>query len=421
VDTLHAPSTPAAHAWPASGPDDSQVTPAKDARLRIALVGPLPPPAGGMANQTAQLARLLRADGVDVEIVQVNAPYAPAWIGRVRGVRALARLLPYLRRLWRAIGNCDVVHVMANSGWAWHLFAAPAIQLAARRGRPVVVNYRGGEAATFLARRARVVKGSLRRSSALVVPSGFLHAVFGSHGIDSRVVPNIVDVERFAPVADPAGDRSSTGAQAAPGTQSSPGAQAAGGSRPAAGPCLIVTRNLEPIYDVPTALRAFAQVRERHPHARLAVAGTGPARAALEALARQLGVRAQVEFTGRLDPAQIARLCSTADVMLNPARVDNMPNSVLEALAAGVPVVSTNVGGIPYIVEHERTALLVNAGDADAMARAALRVLGDAALRERLRREGREAALQYTWPRIGPQWLSLYRSLASARGAKVRA
>ena len=97
---------------------------------RLTLVGPLPPPSGGMANQTRQLASLLAAEGTDVRIVQTNAPYAPAWVGKVPVVRALVRLVPYLFRLWRDVGGADIVHVMANSGWAWHLFAAPAIWIA---------------------------------------------------------------------------------------------------------------------------------------------------------------------------------------------------------------------------------------------------------------------------------------------------
>ena len=99
----------------------------KFSALRVLLVGPLPPPAGGMANQTRQLAELLRAEGAQVEVVQVNAPYRPAWAERLKGVRALFRLLPYLLHLWRGCGRADVVHVMANSGWSWHLFAAPAV------------------------------------------------------------------------------------------------------------------------------------------------------------------------------------------------------------------------------------------------------------------------------------------------------
>jgi hypothetical protein len=113
------------------------------AGLHVGLVGPLPPPAGGMANQTRQLAELLRSAQADVSLVQSNAPYRPAWAGRVPVLRALFRLVPYLLRLWRAAGRSDVLHVMANSGWSWHLFAAPAIWVARWRQVPVVVNYRG--------------------------------------------------------------------------------------------------------------------------------------------------------------------------------------------------------------------------------------------------------------------------------------
>ena len=89
--------------------------------LRLAIVGPLPPPAGGMANQTRQLAELLRAERVDVTVVQLNAPYRPRFVGRLRGIRALFRLMPYLLSLWRAAGRVDLFHIMANSGWSWHL------------------------------------------------------------------------------------------------------------------------------------------------------------------------------------------------------------------------------------------------------------------------------------------------------------
>src|SRR6266567_4483278 len=98
-----------------------------DRELRIAIVGPLPPPSGGMANQTRQLTELLRAENMHAEVVQVNAPYRPAWIGHIRVLRALFRLLPYLVRLWRSAGDAQLFHVMANSGWAWHLSAAPAV------------------------------------------------------------------------------------------------------------------------------------------------------------------------------------------------------------------------------------------------------------------------------------------------------
>src|SRR5690606_27743470 len=195
---------------------------------RVGLIGPLPPPAGGMANQTRQLAWLLREADIEVELVQVNAPYKPAWIEGVRVVRALFRLLPYLVRLWRCAGRVELMHVMANSGWAWHLYAAPAVWIARLRGTPVVVNYRGGSADSFLSAQGRWVRPTLRRASAVAVPSGFLHAVFARHGISTEIVPNIVDLARFYP--------------------------ATGVRDTARGPHFIVTRNLEPLYDIETAL-----------------------------------------------------------------------------------------------------------------------------------------------------------------------
>src|SRR6185312_7665817 len=135
--------------------------------MRLALVGPLPPPAGGMANQTRQLAGLLRTGGVDVALVRTNEPYRPAWVESIRGVRAAFRLAPYVLRLASLAKACDVAHVMANSGWALHLFAAPAVRLMSRRNVPVIVNYRGGLAREFLRRSGSSVLRTLRRTDAL--------------------------------------------------------------------------------------------------------------------------------------------------------------------------------------------------------------------------------------------------------------
>lgn len=350
--------------------------------LRIGLIGPLPPPPGGMANQTLQLHGLLADDGHQVEMVQMNAPYRPAWAGRIPLLRAGVRLLPYLWRLWRTAGRVQLFHVMANSGWSWHLFAAPAIWIARLRGCPVLVNYRGGEADVFLQRSRGWVAPSLARSAALLVPSGYLAAVFERHRFGSTVIPNVINLERFS-----AAERQ-------------PCADAA--------PSILVARHLEPIYDNQTALRAFALVLAQYPAARLVVAGSGPQHAMLTALAAELGISASVQFTGRIANADMAALYRAADIMLNPSLVDNTPNSVLEALASGVPVVSTNVGGVPYLVQHGETALLVPAGDAEAMAHEMLRLLEQPALVERLRTAGLQMVRQFTWQQVRPRLIAAY-------------
>ncbi|NND68833.1 MAG: glycosyltransferase family 4 protein [Halioglobus sp.] len=335
-----------------------------------------------MAMQTLQLERLLSAEGVTVEVVQTNAPYCPAFIGRLRGVRAVFRLLPYLWRVWRLAGRVDVIHLMANSGWSWQLFAAPVLWLASLRRTPVLVNYRGGEAREYLAASARWVKPSLARATHLVVPSGFLQQVFREFGFGSEVVPNIIDLELFRPAAQRSERQGFT---------------------------LVVTRNLEPIYGLETAVRAIDIVRREVPDVRLQIAGSGPQRAELEALISALDLDGHVELLGRLERDAVLALYQRADAMLNPTRVDNMPNSVLEALACGLPVISTNVGGVPFIVEHEQTALLVDPEDPQAMADAVLTLYRDQSLGADLRERGIHEVARYSWNEVGPLWLNLYR------------
>jgi glycosyltransferase involved in cell wall biosynthesis len=336
-----------------------------------------------MAGQTAQLVELLAQDGVRVTFVPTNAPYRPSFVRRLHGLRALVRMVPYVVRLWRCAAHVSVLHVMANSGWSWHLFAAPAVWIGRLRRRIVVVNYRGGEAESFLSAAASVVIPTLARADVVAVPSRFLQEVFAQHGVETSVLPNIIDRKRF----HPADER-----------------RAAGGAN------ILVARNLEPLYDIGTAIRAMEIVRREVPHAQLTVAGTGAQHGALVRQAQEAGLDACVRFVGRLSRDEIAALNRDSDVVLNPSLVDNMPNSILEALASGTPVVTTDVGGIRHLVAHERTALLVPPGDPAAMAAAILRLIGDEALAARLRTEGLADVEQYTWMNVRERLFALYRS-----------
>jgi len=351
--------------------------------FRVGLVGPLPPPAGGMANQTVQLADLLRGEGVEVEIVQTNSPYKPAWVSSIKGMRALIRLFPYLIRLWNVAGRVQIIHVMANSGWSWHLFAAPAVWIGVWRKTPVLVNYRGGLAPEFLARSHAWIKPTLRKAEKLIIPSMFLRRVFEGYGVPAHVIPNIVDSALFSAVRD------------AP-------------CFPMQSPHFMVARNLEEIYDNATAIKAFVVIKSHYPNARLTLAGEGPELSRLIALVGELNLAESVTFTGRLQRREMADLYRDADVLINSSKVDNMPNSLLEAMASGLPIVSTSVGGIPDMVEDEVTALLVGPENPSALALAALRLLRDRGLYVRLMENGREKTKEYTWSKIKESWLSVY-------------
>lgn len=356
--------------------------------VRVCIVGPLPPPSGGMANQAKQLARLLTEEGVPIAFVQTNAACRPAWVESVPIVRAFFRLVPYLSRLWTVAGRTDVMHVFANSGWAWHLFASPALAIARLRRVPAIVNYRGGHADTFFATTPRWVLGMLARAALRVTPSAYLQRVFAKYHLDAVVIPNVIDLSRFT---------------------FKPGKDFG------AAPCLVVTRNLEQIYAIPLAIRVFVRVRESFPLASLVIAGSGPERSNLQAQVDRLAVAQAVRFTGRVDSADMPALYAGADCMLNPSTVDNMPNSILEAFACGVPVISTDAGGIPDMAQHGVSAMLSAVGDEDAMTANVLRVLQQAELADRLRHAGLGEARKYDWSEVKQQWLDAYYGAATGK------
>ncbi len=356
----------------------------------VALVGPLPPPSGGMGNQCEQLLRELHAAGADMRLLQTNAAYQPAWVGRIPRLRAFVRLLPYLWRAWTLLGQARVVHLMANSGWAWYLISLPVLLLARWRGVPVIVNYHGGLADEFLRRSPSHVRRMLGAAALRVTPSVFLQRVFAKYGLDAEVLPNGVDLRRFTP--SPTGIRDFGEA-----------------------PMLLVARNLEPVYDNAAAIQALALVRQRFPKALLTLAGAGVDKNRLQALAVELKLQDAVVFTGGVDNAQMAQLYAQADCMLNPSTVDNAPISILEAFACGLPVVSTNVGGVPDMLQHGINGLLVPVGDPQAMANAAVRLLCDTGLAARLREAGLCSAQASGWPTVSRQWLNTYQRVITAQ------
>jgi glycosyltransferase involved in cell wall biosynthesis len=237
-----------------------------------------------------------------------------------------------------------------------------------------------------------VARAAIRACQRNAVPSSFLSGVFAQHGLPATVIPNTVDVERFAfRRRDPLRPR------------------------------LLSTRNLEPMYNVACTLQAFRLVQDRHPGATLTLVGGGSQEAPLRVLADRLGLE-QVRFAGRLPPDRMPEAYASADIYVQTPDIDNMPSSVLEAFASGTPVVSTKVGGVPAILEDGVHGLLAPAGDAGAVARHVLGLLDDAALAARLAAAARESCDRYRWPTVRAQWLALYRELVEVHapaGAEV--
>ena len=173
-------------------------------------------------------------------------------------------------------------------------------------------------------------------------------------------------------------------------------------------PKFLSNRNFESHYNVGAVLSAFAHVQQQHPAAELVVAGNGSLRASLEAQSESLGL-ANVTFTGPVAPAAMPALYAAADVYVNASLIDNMPLSLLEAYGSGLPVVTSDAGGIPWIAEHGRTALVVPAGDVDALANAMLDCVrhSDAA-QVRARCALDFVAQRFIWSAVRDKWLRAY-------------
>ena len=132
--------------------------------------------------------------------------------------------------------------------------------------------------------------------------------------------------------------------------------------------------------------------------------------------AHRLGVSSRIEFPGAVGKARVPAALAEADIFLNTTNVDNAPVSVMEAMACGLCVVSTRVGGVPYLVEDGRNGLLVPPGDAEAMAAAVRRVLLEPGLAARVSENGRSDAQGSDWSVVLPVWEAILGSLVPDRG-----
>jgi N-acetyl-alpha-D-glucosaminyl L-malate synthase BshA len=164
--------------------------------------------------------------------------------------------------------------------------------------------------------------------------------------------------------------------------------------------------NFRPVKRVADVVRVFARVRQEL-DARLILVGDGPDAGSVIQLAGELGVSDYVTFTGVVDG--VAQLLQAANVLLLPSQTESFGLVALEAMASGVPVVASDVGGLPEVVEHGKTGFLAPVGDVDKMAEYTLRILADCTLCQTLSRQARERAIShFDYHKIVPQYESVY-------------
>jgi glycosyltransferase involved in cell wall biosynthesis len=370
---------------------DEQRDVAKD-KLRVLIVAPSLDILGGQAVQAARLMKRLQDElSLEIGFLPIN-PRLPGVLRKLQAikyVRTVVTSIWYVASLLGRLRNYDVIHIFSASYFSFVLAPTPAMLIAKLYGRKIVLNYHSGEAEDHLARWPSAIR-TLRLAEEIAVPSEYLVRVLSRFGLHARAICNTIEVEAFQ-----------------------------FRERRTLRPVFLSNRNLESHYGVDCVLRAFATIQKHFPEAQLTVAGDGSQRCALEQLAEELNLR-NVEFRGQVDHDQVFGLYDAADIYLNGSLIDNQPLSLLEAFACGLPVVTTNAGGIPDIVTQEQSGLLVQCEDHEGMADAALRLLGDSDLANRIVKQAREECAKYSWNAVRKQWLELYETLADEQKSEAR-
>ncbi len=357
--------------------------------VRVLLIAPSLDIVGGQAVQADRLLRALRGEpSVEVVFLPINpkAPWPLGPLQKIKYLRTVVTTACYLLKLIPLARRADVLHVFAATGPSFFMHPVPALLVAKSFGKKTILNFHDGRAGSYLARWPGFAAW-VSRFNEVVTPSEYLVEVFAHHGVRARSIVNQIDVEKFA-----------------------------FRKRPKPCPVFLHNRALEPLYNVACTLRAFALIQQRYPAASLTVAHDGPLRGELERLAQELGLR-NVRFLGFISGDDTLRVLQEADIYLTSPDIDNMPVSLLECFAAGLPVVATRAGGIPWMVEDGRTGLLVDCGDYEALARAAMRLIEEPDLCLRLTEAARAECSKYGWVTAGQAWLKSYRELANRETA----
>ena len=341
-------------------------------RLRVLLVSNFLSESRGTRAASEDLAARLSAAGHTV-------------ITTSSRVSRLPRLLDMVATAIRRRAHYDVVHVDVFSGMA---FCTAEIVCAVVRllRKPYVLTLHGGNLPEYARRWPGRVRHLLRHADGVTAPSLYLVRRMKPYREEIDCLPNAIDAGEHAFRL-----------------------------REHPRPRLLWLRGFHHLYNPALTPAVVARLTGEFPTCQLTMVGPDSGDGSLEdtvQAAAALGVAERITVAGRVPKSEVPRRMAEADIFLNTTFVDNAPVSVLEAMAAGLCIVSTCVGGIADLLEGERDALLVPPGDDAAMAAAVRRVLREPGLAARLSRNARAKAERFDWAQILPEWETYFTTLA---------
>jgi glycosyltransferase involved in cell wall biosynthesis len=292
----------------------------------------------------------------------------------------LLRPIDMLWTVWSKRQSYSLALIDVFSGRAF-LWAETTACLLRSLEKSYVLILRGGNLPAFSTQHPKRVQSLLKSAVCVTTPSSYLIDHMSTFRKDLRLLPNPIDL---------------TNCEFVPRHQLIPE--------------LVWLRAFHNIYNPGLAAQTIALLKGQYPNIRLTMVGPDKGDGSLadfQQLVESLHVKDDISVMGGVSKLDVPYWLNRGDIFINTTNHDNTPVSVIEAMACGLCVVSTDVGGIPYLLDHEHNALLVPPNDPHAMAAAVRRVLTEPDLAERLSRNARAKAEQYDWSVVLPQWEKL--------------
>jgi glycosyltransferase involved in cell wall biosynthesis len=298
----------------------------------------------------------------------------------------ISRMVDMVRTVWGRRSDYDVAQIDVFSGLSF-VWAEVVAWLLRRLNKPYMLILRGGNLPPFAARWPGRVRRLLNSTPAVYTPSFYILESMRAYCPHLERLANPLKLDAY------------------PYTH-----------RAAAQPKLAWLRAFHEIYDPAMAVKAVAALAAEFPDVALTMIGPDKGDGTLQAMqatADQLGVSERVTITGPVPKPEVPGRLAPHDIFINTTTAESFGVSVMEAAALGQCIVTTNVGELPYLWQDGENALLVDSGDAAAMADAIGRIVRDPALAAQLSAGARANAAQYNWTTILPQWESILRGLVN--------
>jgi glycosyltransferase involved in cell wall biosynthesis len=282
---------------------------------------------------------------------------------------------------WRA--TYDIAYIEVYSGLAF-IWAAKVSKLLSYLGKPFVLGLHGGGLPQFAVKHPKRVRKLLASAQVVVAPSGYLRWGLKEYCSNIEEIPNGIEISRYA-----------------------------FSLRKRVRPKLVWLRAFHEIYNPTMAVAVLADLSNEFPELSLEMVGSDKdgSLAVVKRMAEQFGVYKRLSTPGNIDKKDVPTYLNESDIFLNTTDIDNTPVSVVEAMACGLCIVSTNVGGIPHLLEHNKTALLVEPNDVKAMSAAVARLVTEPGLAQELSSNARSRAEQFDWNIVLPKWQDIFHSV----------